>query len=161
MQQFVNMIKEQASLNVTYDRKTYPIIKFSNTEQDGEGKRLIHSLEYDGFILTRKQGNTCFQSTDGDIIAIENIFLQNENIHLYGKKYLHSKLFEKPCDSSVVGIYIINEDVYKSVTVSSRKIKCKCLKLIVSERESAIFPFVHAQYCNKCNKYLITTQPRR
>lgn len=139
LQQFVNRIHEENQLKINPEQREYPIVKFSSTGEDGEGRRFIKSVEYENFFLSTKTSDNCVLLCDDNIIAVNRVFLRKNKILLYGKKYRDSKLFfDKPCDSSDVGINVVNEERNEFFVLEDRYIKQKCLKLPINERDSEI-----------------------
>ncbi|EZA48013.1 hypothetical protein X777_14474 [Ooceraea biroi] len=85
------------------------------------------------------------QMFDNDIVKICNITYYNNIICIIGQKFLEKKsFFMKPCDSAILGIYIVSLDKLSSLKIYSLvDIKCKLMLLPYEDNNAVIFPLLH------------------
>lgn len=80
-----------------------------------------------------------------DIVIIKNITYFADEICVIGQKFLHkNNFFTIPCESSALGIFLVNKDCLGELEVFPlRKIKNKVLLLPFENHSAVIVPFIH------------------
>lgn len=105
------------------------------------------TIKYEGIVL--KAGtlaDSCCGLNCGAIVCIENIAHSEHNIPvIIGREFLEKKdLYNVPCPSSLLGIYIIHSySNLKSWPLKS--VVRKYMKLPLENDKYAVFPLIHSK----------------
>lgn len=146
LEEIINRIHEVnlSEPNANRTMKDYPIVYCTSR---GE----IKYLEFDGFIISRKDRDNCCILNDKSVIVVKDIIREHNGDYVRAKHLENiGSLYTKPCDSQILGIFIASLSCIESeaslVLLSVSQIKQKCLKLPYSEQDRTfvIIPILHA-----------------
>lgn len=133
--------KRNTEKNFSNPSKDFPIIYYN------KNKTKVNKVEFDGFILSSKNGNNCCVLSNSIIATVNDIYLKN-NVLYFRKQHLSIEpFFTSPCDSTLVGIYKLSDseaDLYATVTAD--QISRKCLKaddVSSDDNSSIVFSLLH------------------
>lgn len=140
LEQIANRIIEKRNVEKSFlnPSKDYPIIHYN------KNKTKVKRVEFDGFILSRKNLDNCCILSNNTIATMNDIYLKNNILYFRVQQHVSIEpFFTSPCDSTLVGIYKLplSEAVLSYATVTSDEISRKCLKadnVISSDDNSSI-----------------------
>lgn len=104
---------------------------------------------YDSFKITINKTDQCALLKDHSVVFILQVFHKEHKIFFRVQRFLNPKsLFEVPCTSERLGIFVISNTTTVTmtvITVAMTEIKRKCLKIkYIQEAESyAIIPLLY------------------
>lgn len=126
--------------------KKYPI--FSSTHSEGPTLNInimnqFKKVNFQNFVLQTAVPDNCCSLKNGNIIEIKNIVLYQNQYKIIGNKFLNLRdLYEQPCKSSELGIFVANLDLEPMEIFNVSDIDHKCVKLEF-ETSYIIFPLIH------------------
>lgn len=119
----VNKNTLKGSVNLSQEHFSGPLISEFHVHHQ------YRKLNYKNFSFTTRRPDSICKLIDGDIIEIENI-VEKGDIFIIGKKFLKGQdFFKQPCESSVLGISLVDEKENKLSFWPLNRISNKCLLL--------------------------------
>lgn len=148
LSQIIRRKSEKQSLTSKSENtaKKYPI--FSVNHSDGPTLNMnvqnqFRKVNFESFVLHNAMPDNCCSLKNGDIIDIKNIVMYQNKYKIIGNQYLSLRnLYEQPCNSSELGIFLTNSNISPLKMFDVSDIDRKCIKL-ESQNEIIIFPLLH------------------
>ncbi|KAB0794567.1 hypothetical protein PPYR_11406 [Photinus pyralis] len=141
LQQFVNRLREEMCLSVTYENsKKYPIIFYCKNNV-----QIVDYIQFDGFTISKSKYDNCILLHNGMYGIVNDITVIDNNCELCINRFSKSEpFFSLPCDSRKHGIAIIDLKEIQKVTISVKSIKRKCIMFDYSKYKYVFLPLLHS-----------------
>ncbi|KAB0804458.1 hypothetical protein PPYR_01428 [Photinus pyralis] len=155
LQQLFNRLMEEESLQ-------------GKSNCTSEANKMTSKLSFEGFTISQKPHDNCFEHENGDVMEVVNISMKDCMIN--AQKYQKVEtLFTAPCNSVKLGICIVKQsDLRQDIdTIDKKCVKRKCLKLPLylnssgSVNEHAIFPLIHSDGQKDCAQWKKDTSSKQ
>jgi len=110
----------------------------------------ISKFTYNGSYITTTNGNNCFILVDDRIVIVTGILINNSEVKIYCKPFLHKlDLKSFPIDSTDIGICRVRETSRNEILVDISSVLRKCVLLPSSDKETEYFCYPFGKYLNK------------
>ncbi|XP_077277432.1 uncharacterized protein LOC143905729 [Temnothorax americanus] len=149
LQQIVNRIYEENFAELSEENNLNVKPKLFNKHDNGPLNQFLcnsqwEKIVFSNFTLKIKDPNNCCSLNNGDIVLIKNIASNNKNIVIIGNKYNSKKdFYNEPCNSSDLGIYLVDNVVNDLQSWNISEISHKCIRLHFKDK-FVIFPLLHS-----------------
>ena len=111
-------------------KKNFSISANDNDSRDCE---LLEIQFKDNKIRTKCPDNVV-SLEDGKLLEVTKLFRKNEKLQMNGYILNWTNAFSYPCDSSIIGVYMLTERSKNLSCFSCKSISKKCIKLEIGSR---------------------------